>query len=107
LHLKDGPARGMDDCMLPFGEGVVDVDAAARANPSVAWHIVEADRSRHDMYDLLRRCYDHLVGRGLATGRRPVETRPQTPVPPARPPSRTVGAQPPGRSAETAGEDAR
>ncbi|WP_214411144.1 sugar phosphate isomerase/epimerase family protein [Sphaerisporangium fuscum] len=76
VHLKDGPARGMDDFMLPFGEGgVVDVDGAARANPAVRWNIVEADRARQDMYELLRRCYDHLVGRGLATGRRPVESQ--------------------------------
>ncbi|MFG1705299.1 sugar phosphate isomerase/epimerase family protein [Nonomuraea sp. M3C6] len=70
-HLKDGPATGMDDYMVPFGEGTVDVAAAARANPAVKWHIVEADRSRQDMYGLLRACYDFLVGAGLATGRRP------------------------------------
>ncbi|GAA4558280.1 sugar phosphate isomerase/epimerase family protein [Planotetraspora kaengkrachanensis] len=73
VHLKDGPARGMDDHMLPFGEGVVDVEGVARANPAVKWHIVEADRTRGDMYELLRACYDYLVGRGLATGRRPAE----------------------------------
>ncbi|MFG2078031.1 sugar phosphate isomerase/epimerase family protein [Nonomuraea maritima] len=72
-HLKDGPATGMDDHMVPFGEGTVDVAAAARANPAVRWHIVEADRSHQDMYELLRSCYDYLVGAGLATGRRPVE----------------------------------
>ncbi|MEO3876396.1 sugar phosphate isomerase/epimerase [Nonomuraea sp. B12E4] len=71
-HLKDGPATGMEDCMVPFGEGTVDVAAAARANPAVRWHIVEADRSRQDMYALLRSCYDFLVGAGLATGNRPV-----------------------------------
>jgi sugar phosphate isomerase/epimerase len=68
VHLKDGPALGMDDYMVPFGEGVVDVDAAASANPHVRWNIVEMDRSHHDMYDLLGRAYDHLVGRGLARG---------------------------------------
>ncbi|WP_248962807.1 sugar phosphate isomerase/epimerase family protein [Sphaerisporangium perillae] len=73
VHLKDGPARGMDDFMLPFGQGVVDVEGAARANPAVRWNIVEMDRARQDMYALLRDCYDHLVGRGLATGRRHVE----------------------------------
>ncbi|WP_433342975.1 sugar phosphate isomerase/epimerase family protein [Streptomyces sp. CA-253872] len=66
LHLKDGPARGMDDRMVPFGEGVVDVDAAARANPSVRWLIVEMDRSDHPMYPLLGGALDHLVARGLA-----------------------------------------
>lgn len=68
VHLKDGPARGMDDHMVPFGEGVMDVEAAARANPAVRWHIVEMDRSHHDMYELLGRCYDHLVGHGLSRG---------------------------------------
>jgi sugar phosphate isomerase/epimerase len=72
VHLKDGPAQGMDDYMLPFGEGVVDVESVARANPATRWHIVEADRAHQDMYELLRRCYDFLVGRGLATGRRSV-----------------------------------
>jgi sugar phosphate isomerase/epimerase len=70
VHLKDGPAQGMDDHMVPFGEGVVDVEAAARANPQVRWNIVEMDRSHHDMYELLGRCYDYLVGRGLARGKR-------------------------------------
>lgn len=70
VHLKDGPAQGMDDDMVPFGDGVVDVDAAARANPGVRWHIVEADRSRHDMYALLGRCHNHLVGGGLSRGTR-------------------------------------
>lgn len=73
-HLKDGPATGMDDYMVPFGEGSVDVAAVARANPAVRWAIVEADRSHQDMYALLRACYDFLVGAGLATGRRPVDT---------------------------------
>jgi sugar phosphate isomerase/epimerase len=72
VHLKDGPAQGMDDYMLPFGQGVVDVESVARANPAVKWHIVEADRARQDMYDLLRDCYDFLVGRGLSAGARPV-----------------------------------
>ncbi|MFC9842886.1 sugar phosphate isomerase/epimerase family protein [Streptomyces sp. NPDC060223] len=70
VHLKDGPARGMDDYMVPFGDGVVDVEAAARANPAVRWNIVEMDRSHHDMYQLLGRSYTHLVGRELARGKR-------------------------------------
>ncbi|MGW5362528.1 sugar phosphate isomerase/epimerase family protein [Actinopolymorpha pittospori] len=73
IHIKDGPAQGMDDEMVPFGEGAVDLPRTVRANPAVRWNIVEMDRSRHDMYDLLRGCYDYLVGRGLAVGRRPVE----------------------------------
>ncbi|MEV4315877.1 sugar phosphate isomerase/epimerase [Actinocrispum sp. NPDC049592] len=72
IHIKDGPATGMDDYMVPYGQGVIDVDGVVRANPSVRWNIVEMDRSHYDMYWLLRNCYDYLVGRGLATGRRPV-----------------------------------
>ncbi|MCE7010184.1 sugar phosphate isomerase/epimerase [Kibdelosporangium philippinense] len=69
-HLKDGPALGMDDYMVPYGEGVIDIPRVVRANPSVRWNIVEMDRSHHDMFELLRGCYDYLVSRGLATGRR-------------------------------------
>ncbi len=72
IHIKDGPATGMDDYMVPYGKGVIDVDGVVRANPSVRWNIVEMDRSHYDMYWLLRNCYDYLVGRGLAVGRRPV-----------------------------------
>jgi sugar phosphate isomerase/epimerase len=70
IHIKDGPATGMDDYMVPYGQGVIDVDGVVRANPSVKWNIVEMDRSHYDMYWLLQNCYDYLVGRGLATGRR-------------------------------------
>ena len=59
-HLKDGPATGMDDYMVPFGEGVVDVRAAASAARAARWHIVEADRCHGDMYELLRRCLEYL-----------------------------------------------
>lgn len=81
VHLKDGPARGMDDYMVAFGEGVVDVESVVHANPAIRWHIVEADRSRQDMYGLLRRCYEFLVGRGLAVGREPVSREPVEHVP--------------------------
>ncbi|MET7280524.1 sugar phosphate isomerase/epimerase [Kribbella sp. NPDC005582] len=62
LHLKDGPARGMDDLLVPYGEGVVDIDGVVRANPSVRWNLVELDRSAYDKWWLLRRCYEHLAG---------------------------------------------
>ncbi|MEU0879368.1 sugar phosphate isomerase/epimerase [Lentzea sp. NPDC005914] len=70
IHIKDGPAKGMDDFMVPYGQGVIDVDGVARANPAVRWNIVEMDRSHYEIFWLLRNCYDYLVGRGLATGRR-------------------------------------
>ncbi|SDZ01082.1 Sugar phosphate isomerase/epimerase [Amycolatopsis xylanica] len=72
IHIKDGPAKGMDDYMVPYGQGVIDVDGVVKANRSVRWNIVEMDRSHYEMYGLLRSCYDYLVGRGLATGHRPV-----------------------------------
>ncbi|HEY0501741.1 MAG TPA: sugar phosphate isomerase/epimerase [Kutzneria sp.] len=75
IHIKDGPAQGMDDYMVPYGTGVIDVDGIVRANPAVRWNIVEMDRSHYDMYWLLGNCYDYLVGRGLAVGRRPVPQR--------------------------------
>ncbi|WP_196777769.1 sugar phosphate isomerase/epimerase family protein [Lentzea aerocolonigenes] len=72
IHIKDGPAKGMDDYMVPYGTGVIDVPGVVRANPAVKWNIVEMDRSHHDMFWLLRDCYDYLVSRGLATGRREI-----------------------------------
>ncbi|WP_370947070.1 sugar phosphate isomerase/epimerase family protein [Amycolatopsis sp. cg5] len=72
IHIKDGPATGMDDYMVPYGQGVIDVDGVVQANRAVRWNIVEMDRSHYEMYGLLRSCYDYLVGRGLATGKRPV-----------------------------------
>jgi len=68
LHLKDGPAEGMDDQLVPYGQGVVDIEGVVRAGASVRWNLVEIDRSRHEVYGLLRDCYDYLVGRGLARG---------------------------------------
>lgn len=61
LHLKDGPAQGMDDQLVPYGEGVVDVAGVVHANPSVRWNIVEVDRSPYEKFWLLRNCYERLV----------------------------------------------
>ncbi|WP_405056767.1 sugar phosphate isomerase/epimerase [Kribbella sp. NBC_01505] len=61
LHLKDGPAKGMSDYLVPYGEGVVDIDAVVRANPSVRWNLVEVDRSHHEIYGLLRACHEYLA----------------------------------------------
>jgi sugar phosphate isomerase/epimerase len=60
LHLKDGPALGMDDYLVPYGQGNLDIPAITRANPAVHWNLVEIDRSHHDTYDLLRSCRDYL-----------------------------------------------
>lgn len=57
--------------MVPFGDGVVDVEAAARANPAVRWNIVEMDRSHHDMYELLGREL-HAPGRARTGPRKEV-----------------------------------
>jgi sugar phosphate isomerase/epimerase len=70
IHIKDGPAQGMDDYMVPYGTGVIDVDGVVRANPSVRWNLFEMDRSHYEMYWLLRDCYHYLVSRGLARGNR-------------------------------------
>ncbi|TDD63409.1 sugar phosphate isomerase/epimerase [Kribbella antibiotica] len=69
IHLKDGPAQGMDDQMVPYGEGVVDIDEVVRANPAVRWNLVEIDRSEREISWLLRDCNDYLVGRGLGSGK--------------------------------------
>ncbi|MFC9689337.1 sugar phosphate isomerase/epimerase family protein [Kribbella sp. NPDC056951] len=61
VHLKDGPAQGMDDQLVPYGEGVVDVAGVVRANPSVRWNIVEVDRSSYEKFWLLKNCYERLV----------------------------------------------
>ncbi|NOL40411.1 sugar phosphate isomerase/epimerase [Kribbella sandramycini] len=63
LHLKDGPAQGMNDYLVPYGEGVLDLPAVIHANPSVRWHIVELDRSQHELDALLRECRAYLVRR--------------------------------------------
>ncbi|RSM80916.1 sugar phosphate isomerase/epimerase [Kibdelosporangium aridum] len=70
IHIKDGPGKGMDDFMVPYGTGVIDVPGVVCANPAVKWNLVEMDRSHYDMFWLLGNCYDYLIGRGLATGRR-------------------------------------
>ncbi|WP_369372473.1 sugar phosphate isomerase/epimerase family protein [Promicromonospora sp. Populi] len=70
VHAKDGPAQGMDDVMVALGEGAVDVDPAIAACPALDWCVVELDRTSGDMFDALRRSYDHVVGRGLAWGHR-------------------------------------
>ncbi len=61
LHLEDGPAQGMDDQLVPYGEGVVDVDGVVRANGSVRSNLVEVDRSAYEKWWVLRRCYQHLA----------------------------------------------
>lgn len=69
IHLKDGPALGIDDYLTAYGEGTIDIDAVVRANRSVRWTIVEIDRSHTETYELLRNCYAYLTARALATGR--------------------------------------
>lgn len=70
LHVKDGPAQGMDDQMTVLGEGTVHVDSTIAACTALESCIVELDRTAGDMVSALARSYDYLVGRSLATGRR-------------------------------------
>lgn len=74
LHVKDGPARGMDDQMTVLGEGSVHVDDTIRACTALESCIVELDRTDGDMLDALARSYDYLLDRSLAGGRRPSRT---------------------------------
>jgi sugar phosphate isomerase/epimerase len=69
LHVKDGPADEPAAPMVPVGAGTLDIPAILRANPAVAWHIVELDRSEMSTMDALRESYRYLVDEGLSTGR--------------------------------------
>lgn len=72
LHVKDGPAKTVEDAMVAVGQGSLDIPAILAANPWAAWHIVELDRCDTDVMTALRDSYDYLVGNGLSLGRRPV-----------------------------------
>ncbi|SDC58740.1 Sugar phosphate isomerase/epimerase [Sanguibacter gelidistatuariae] len=74
LHVKDGPATGMDDVMTALGEGAVHVDDTVRACSALESCIVELDRTEGDMFDALAQSYDYLLDRSLATGRLPSRT---------------------------------
>jgi len=73
LHVKDGPADTPSAPMVPVGAGSLDIPAILLANPAVAWHIVELDRSEMGTMRALRESYRYLVGSGLSTGRYAME----------------------------------
>jgi sugar phosphate isomerase/epimerase len=69
VHVKDGPAVSyQDDVMVPIGEGGIDWARTLSVPSGLAWHIVELERLHIDVFEALRRSYDHLVGRGLSRG---------------------------------------
>jgi sugar phosphate isomerase/epimerase len=77
LHIKDGielpsAADAEPFVNVPAGNGVVDpapAVAAAEAQPSVEWLIVEFDHVEGSAIDATRQSLENLVGRGLARGR--------------------------------------
>lgn len=77
LHLKDGielpsAADAEPFVNIPVGSGIVDpapAIAAAEAQPSVEWLIVEFDHVEGSPIDASRQSLANLVARGLARGR--------------------------------------
>jgi sugar phosphate isomerase/epimerase len=77
LHVKDGPGtvppwpKGMDDLdpQTAVGHGTLDIVAALRAAPQVAWHVVELDKYAGDPFDAVEASYDYLTSTGLSKGR--------------------------------------
>jgi hypothetical protein len=54
---------------VALGQGVVDVEACARAAVHADWLIVELDECATDMLEALEVSYRYLVDRGLAAER--------------------------------------
>lgn len=69
LHIKDGPAV-MDADMTAVGDGVVDIDAVAKASRDTAqWWLVELDRCATDMFQAVEKSYTYITQRGYAHGK--------------------------------------
>jgi len=68
LHIKDGPADDPAAAMTAVGDGVIDVEAIARASRA-AWHVVELDRCATDMFAAIERSHRYLTTNGYAKGR--------------------------------------
>ena len=71
LHVKDGPLV-KDQPMVAVGSGKMDFPTVIGAADAkvLQWLVVELDECATDMLQAVRRSYDWLVGRGLASGRR-------------------------------------
>ncbi len=70
LHIKDGPAV-KNEPQTAVGEGTLDVPAIARAGAGVTeWMIVELDSCATDMVEAVRKSYQYLTSKGLASGRK-------------------------------------
>jgi sugar phosphate isomerase/epimerase len=62
LHLKDGPAQDTDAPMTAVGEGALDVPSILAASRA-AWHIVEIDHCRGDLWQAIERSHAYLSAR--------------------------------------------
>jgi sugar phosphate isomerase/epimerase len=72
LHVKDGPLE-KDQPMVAVGSGKMSFrPILAAADPAVLrWLVVELDACATDMLQAVKQSYDWLVGRGMASGRKP------------------------------------
>jgi sugar phosphate isomerase/epimerase len=61
LHLKDGPATGIEASMTALGKGVIDIPAILAASQAEA-HIVELDRCDTDMMQAVQESFNYLKG---------------------------------------------
>lgn len=73
LHIKDGPLV-KDQPHVAVGSGKMDVPGTIKAaDPKVLkWLVVELDNCATDMFQAVADSYAFLVGKGLATGNKPV-----------------------------------
>jgi len=68
LHIKDGPCE-LEAPMTALGEGVVDIPGVVAAGVgSTEWLVVELDRCATDIMEAVRKSYQYLIGKGLASG---------------------------------------
>ncbi len=70
LHIKDGPAV-KNAPQTAVGEGVLDFPAIAKAGQGhTEWMIVEMDACAMDMLEAVKKSYQYLTSKGLASGRK-------------------------------------
>lgn len=69
VHLKDGPARGMSDVMIPITADSPGVQECLRAVPGLEWAVVELDRVAGSMVRALTTSRQQLIDAGLAVDR--------------------------------------
>ena len=70
LHIKDGPAV-KNQPQTAVGDGKLDFQAIAKAGAGITeWMIVELDACATDMVEAVRKSYQYLTSKGLASGRK-------------------------------------